>query len=49
MAQSQCCSTRTTKKNGGSEENATKSTDQRKQMEGENTQKVEAAKMGRQN
>ena len=44
FAKCQCCSRRTTKKNGIGDENATRSADQRKQFEGEGTQKVKAAK-----
>ena len=43
LAERQCCS-RTTKKNGGSDEDATRSADQRKQVDGGNTKKVEEAK-----
>ena len=49
LAKCQCCSRRTTKKNGGSAEIATRSAEQKKQMDGGNTQKVEAAKRRGQN
>ena len=44
LAKCQCCSRRTTKKNGGSDEDATRSADLRKQEVGESPQKVEVAK-----
>ena len=47
LAKCQCCSRRTTKKLGGSGENATRSADQRKQLERENPSKMEAAQRGR--
>ena len=39
LAKRQSCSRRTTKKNGGSNENGTRSADQRKQMDGGSTKK----------
>ena len=44
LAKRQYCSRRTTKKNGGSDEDATRIADQRKQVDGGNTKKVETAK-----
>ena len=44
LANRQCCSRRTTKKNGGSDEDATRSADQRKQMDGGNTKRCNQPK-----
>ena len=44
LARRQCHSRRTTKKDGGNDENATRSADQRKQLDGGSLKKVEAAK-----
>ena len=47
LAKCQCCNTRTTKKNGGSNENATRSADQRKQLEGEKPPKDGSSQKGK--
>ena len=49
LAERQCGSRRTTKKDGGSDEDAKRSADPRKQMDGGCPKKVEAAKRGGQN
>ena len=47
LAKRRCRSRRTTKRDGGSDEDATRSADQRKQMDGGNPQKVDGSHMGR--
>ena len=49
LAKCQCGSGKVTKTNGGSVQDATRSADQRKQMDGDNSNKVEAATRGGQN
>ena len=49
LVKRQCWSRRTTKKNRGSDKHAVKRAGQRKQLNGGNPRKVEAAKRGRQN